>query len=256
MKARGVRSVGFYLPIAYRYWAIGYLALSLADCGGSDVKSVVPQDPDAATTDNSNAIAAFCAAASDVTCSVVASCCNVTIDACHRANEAQCLASLEASSRPGIKFNDAGAQECIASSDGVIDNCAYVPTATQQYQANLKACRDVLTGTVNVGAECAQTGDCIAQLGSPVNCMADANGIKRCTATPLSSQGGPCGNPAAGTCAEGLYCDPGATPSQCAPLKTSGAACRNPTECFSQICTSNLCVEPTIEAICQGLKST
>lgn len=255
MKARVARCVRFYLPIVYRRWAIGYLALSLAACGGSDVKSVVPQDPDAATADNSKAIVDFCAAASDVTCSVVASCCKVTIDACRKANEAHCVTSLEASSMPGIKFNDAGAQQCIASSTGLIDNCAYVPTATQQYQASLKACRNLLTGTVNVGAECTQTSVCIAQLGSSVNCMADANGIKRCTATLLSSQGGPCGNPAVGTCAEGLYCDSGATPSQCAPLKTSGAACRNPTECLSQICTNALCVEPTIEAICQGLET-
>jgi len=230
------------------------LSLSVA-CGSSDGNSTSTQATDGGG-DAAARYAAFCADDAAATCDAIASCCNMTVDACRSAEETICLSAGPDFSGPGVEFNSASAQACIAGAPTVISNCAYAPTSSPEYQATLAACRNIIVGTLSLGSECTTGASCPpAQPGSVVFCKSDSSGVSRCTAAPLLREGDPCDSTTLYDCASGLYCDVGNTPLKCTALKASGDTCSHANECISQICTNSTCVEPSLDAYCQTLKS-
>jgi len=232
------------------------VAFSSVACGDKTVNSTSQPATDAGGSDASTQLVQYCSQLSSAVCASVASCCNLTIDACRSAYQKNCLTSESEFSSPGVEFNTASGQQCIAGIASSFNGCAYAPSSSQAYQAEALACRSLVVGEFAIGSECTTSGACALQPGSGVSCLSDSSGTKRCTATPLSSQGGPCGLSAIGTCKTGLYCDPSSNPSQCAELKPIGAACTRPVECLSQVCTNSACVEPNVALFCQSLASS
>lgn len=226
------------------------LSLLVACSGGNSSSSQA--------TDGGNDLAAeyaaFCADVSVATCNAFASCCNLSVDACEVADEAQCMKSGPHLSEAGQQFNSASAQACIAGIPSLITGCAVVPSSSPQYQATEQACRSVIVGTLPIGSDCS-SGICASQPGSVVYCSSDPSGSSRCTAAPLLHQGDACDFTTQRDCASGLYCDINGTMGQCVPLKDVGATCSRPIECTSQICTNSTCVEQTLDSYCQTLKS-
>jgi hypothetical protein len=232
------------------------LALSSVACGDKTGNSTSQPATDGGGSDAATQFTQYCSQLASAVCATVASCCNLTMDACRSAYQKNCLTTESEFSNPGVQFNAASGQQCIAGIASSFNGCAYAPTSSQEYQAELLACRSLVVGTLAVGSECTTSGACAVLLGYEVSCSADSGSIKRCTEAPLSDRGGACGGSTFGSCANGLYCDLSATPTQCAALKANGATCRYPTECLSQVCTNSACVEPNIALFCQSLASS
>jgi hypothetical protein len=225
----------------------------LVACGSPNNSSLSPQAADGGG-DASASYTSFCASYAQVACSSIASCCNMTSDACRCAEESMCQSSGPDFSAAGIEFDSGAAQACLAGMSTVISDCAYVPTSSPEYQATRLACRNVIVGTLPIGSECTTGASCPpAPAGSVVFCGSDSGGGSRCKAAPLLNEGDPCDGIAVHDCAGDLYCDLSNTPFHCAPLKADGATCQHANECISLTCTNSTCVEPSLAAYCQTL---
>jgi len=225
----------------------------LVACSSSNKRSSSPQATDGGG-DVAASYAAYCANGAQATCNAVASCCNMTVDACRTAAETMCLNEGPDFSGAGYEFNSASAQTCVASMSTLISGCAYASTSSPEYQAAVSACRNVLVGTLPPGSNCAPSNGCAAQPGSVVYCD-NSNGVARCVATPLLKEGDACDIVSQIACSSGLYCDLSKAPTQCVPIKADGATCQRANECVSSTCTNSTCAEPSLAAYCQTLKS-
>jgi hypothetical protein len=159
---------------------------------------------------------------------------------CREAVLAYCTARIDAVSLGRATYDDSKLEDCAKAWTASITTCQseFIP-----YLRGSLTCAQLFNGTKAPGSTCTSSIECNSPPGSVAYCD---NAAKRCRASSISPEGGPC-NFTGSTpryCDEGLYCDVTGAMSVCKKALAPGAMCSetNYIACgYSHTCVSGTC---------------
>jgi hypothetical protein len=239
-----------------RHWCVSVIlfALGLVGCSAAPATEGTgdgnPGMDAGMASEGSTALssAAFCKAAAEWECGLIAPCCAALGQAI---DSDQCVALFSSSSSmvcdpqksSGSEYDPVAAEACVARLRATpAKDCAKQPTGLGIDRDTQRICLSVAKPKALPGAPCGTYLSCMPQPESVVFCE---NNV--CRALPSLGEGASCNDASTGRCGDGLYCE---AAEGCKRLRATGEPCSGESQCEPQFCVNQVCSEVPVAGLC------